>query len=429
MLGNINHFLKKKTFSFLTNILKLKIVKYNKNIQAKLNISLTNYKLYSGRYIKYEKKGIGKEYLISDDKLIFEGEYLNGKRNGKGKEYYNDCKIKFEGEYLNGKKWNGIGYNTDKIIIYRLKDGNGYIKEFSEVTYKITSESEYFKGEKNGKAKEYDIEGKVNFEGEYKNGKKWDGKGYDRYHNIIYEIKEGKGYIKEYNSKNNKLSFEGEYLNGERNGKGKEYHYINGQLSFEGEYFCDLKNGQGKEYYENGKLKFEGEYLYNYKIKGKEFYNDKLEFEGEYLFNEKWNGKGYDENGNIIYELKNGNGKGKEYDIFGNLEFEGEYLNGKKWNGEIKIYNKKNGNLRFEGKLLNGKKNGKGIVYNSNYSSYGGEVIFVGEYLNGKEHGYGREYAGNRLMYEGEYKNGKLWMGKQYDFDGNIVFDGIFKYE
>ena len=32
-------------------------------------------------------------------------------------------------------------------------------------------------------------------------------------------------------------------------------------------------------------------------------------------------------------------------------------------------------------------------------------------------------------MYEGEYKNGKLWMGKQYDFDGNIVFDGIFKYE
>jgi hypothetical protein len=27
------------------------------------------------------------------------------------------------------------------------------------------------------------------------------------------------------------------------------------------------------------------------------------------------------------------NGKGKEYDFFGNLVFEGEYLNGRKWNG------------------------------------------------------------------------------------------------
>jgi len=372
-----------------------------------------------------KKNGTGKEYLISEDILIFEGEYLNGKRNGKGKEYYNNNNIKFEGEYLNWKKWNGIGYDADKKIVYELKDGNGYIKEFNEENYEIICEYEYIKGEKNGKAKKYDINGELNFEWEYKNGKKWNGKGYDRYHNIIYEIKGGKGYIKEYNSKNNELSFEGEYLNGEKNGKGIEYHYINAELFFEGEYFCGLKKGQGKEYYSDGKLKFEGEYLYNYKIKGKEFYDDKLEFEGEYLFNKKWNGKGYDENGNIIYELKNGSGKGKEYDVFGNLEFEGEYLNGKKWNGEINIYNKKNGNLRFQGKLLNGKKNGKGIVYDSD-SSYGG-VIFAGEYLNGKKHGYGRKYAGNRLMYEGEYKNGELWMGKQYDFYGNIVFDCIFK--
>ena len=37
--------------------------------------------------------------------------------------------------------------------------------------------------------------------------------------------------------------------------------------------------------------------------------------------------KGYDKNGNIIYELKNGNGKVKEYDIDNKtLRFEGEYL-------------------------------------------------------------------------------------------------------
>ena len=61
----------------------------------------------------------------------------------------------------------------------------------------------------------------------------------------------------------------------------------------------------------------------------------KLEYEGEYLNGKKWNGKGYDEKGNIIYELKNGNGNIKEYnDEYGYLEFEGEYLNGKKWTGK-----------------------------------------------------------------------------------------------
>ena len=40
---------------------------------------------------------------------------------------------------------------------------------------------------------------------------------------------------------------------------------------------------------------------------------DDIEFEGEYLYDKKWNGKGYDENGNIIYQLINGNGKVKEY--------------------------------------------------------------------------------------------------------------------
>ena len=47
-------------------------------------------------------------------------------------------------------------------------------------------------------------------------------------------MKNGKGYIKEYYD-NGKLEFEGEYLNGERNGKGKEYNYY-GKLEFEGEY-------------------------------------------------------------------------------------------------------------------------------------------------------------------------------------------------
>ena len=49
-----------------------------------------------------------------------------------------------------------------------------------------------------------------------------------------YEIKEGEGIIKEY-YENGKLNFEGEYLNGKKNGKAKIY-FDNGKLRFEGEF-------------------------------------------------------------------------------------------------------------------------------------------------------------------------------------------------
>ena len=63
---------------------------------------------------------------------------------------------------------------------------------------------------------------------------------------MVYEIKNGIGNIKEYYY-NGKLKFEGEYLNGERNGKGKEY-YKYGKLIFEGEYLNGERNGKGKIY-------------------------------------------------------------------------------------------------------------------------------------------------------------------------------------
>ena len=106
--------------------------------------------------------------------------------------------------------------------------------------------------------------------------------------------------------------FEGEFSKGKRIGKGKGY-YCYGTLGFEGEYLNWEKNGKAKEYDKNGELLFEGEYLYDFRRRGKEYIKSRLEFEGEYLFNKKFNGKGYDEKGNVIYELINGNGKVKIY--------------------------------------------------------------------------------------------------------------------
>ena len=61
---------------------------------------------------------------------------------------------------------------------------------------------------------------------------------------------------KEYDTLTNTMTFEGEYLNGRRNGKGKEYNY-KGKLKFEGEYLNGKRNEKGKEYYYTGGLKFE----------------------------------------------------------------------------------------------------------------------------------------------------------------------------
>ena len=53
-------------------------------------------------------------------------------------------------------------------------------------------------------------------------------------------IEEGYGRIKEYNSYNNRLIFEGEYSNGKRNGYGKEYNE-EGKLIFDGKYLNGRK--------------------------------------------------------------------------------------------------------------------------------------------------------------------------------------------
>ena len=109
-----------KVISFLNEKRKLKVIKYNKELQKKFDVDIEVYKKISGKYKIGEKNGKGKEYILNTNKLIFEGEYINGERNGKGKEYYYEGKLKFEGEYLNGKQWNGKGYNKNGNIEFML---------------------------------------------------------------------------------------------------------------------------------------------------------------------------------------------------------------------------------------------------------------------------------------------------------------------
>ena len=112
----------KNIFLLLHYKAKLRLLKYNKNYQNCVNISIKSYKQLCDKYISYKDNGIGTEYNIKNNKIIYEGEFFKGKRNGKGKEYNSLGNIIFEGEYLKGKRWNGKGFFKNEVA-YELKEG------------------------------------------------------------------------------------------------------------------------------------------------------------------------------------------------------------------------------------------------------------------------------------------------------------------
>ena len=456
MIKNVkSNFISNIIFSFIDDKRILELVKYNKILQKNININIIDYKLFSGKYIIYEENGIAKEYSLyhtlvfegkyknnkrngkgkeyKKNKVIFEGEYLNGKRNGKGKEYDQwNGNVIFEGEYKDNKKWSGLGYYSrykykDKdgvkdrsIPIYELKDGKGIIREYGHYG-DLSFEGEYENGELNGKYKEYDDhyrKGETIFEGECKNGKKWIGKGYDVDigKEPIYEINNGKGIIKSYNGYK-QLEYEYELLNGEKNGIYKSYYQC--KLVEEIEYKNGKLNGKSKRYdTKKNELTTETEYLYGWTIKTKIYKNGRLEYECEYLLMKRWNEKYYDENGNLLYEIKNGCGK-VNYEYKG-MKFDGEFIDGE-MNGKVKGY--KDELIYYDGDLLNGKKNGKGKEYKDD-----GTLIYEGDFINNEKTGKGKEYnQEGKLIYAGEFLNGKRnGKGKEYNEDGLLKFEGEY---
>ena len=127
-------------------------------------------------------------------------------------------------------------------------------------------ESDYLNGKKHGKVKKYDEEGKLDFDGEYLNGNKWNGKEYksSQYFEFVFNYSKGKKNGIVYDKKGY-LIFEDEYS--DYFTKRKRY-YPNGKLKIEGTYnfylnkeinekeYIYVKEGKFKKYYDNGILKF-----------------------------------------------------------------------------------------------------------------------------------------------------------------------------
>ena len=166
----------------------------------------------------------GKIYIFDNvSHLKYEREYTKGKLNGKGKEYFDNGELKYEGEYNNNyyRNWkirlvyffphNNKGYADSELKYgwldkYTRRNGKGREYYNNELIF----DGEYLKGVKlKGKGKEYFNNDKLKFEGEYNNGKIWNGRGYNYKGYEEYEIKNGKGKIKEYDKKW-RLTYEGE---------------------------------------------------------------------------------------------------------------------------------------------------------------------------------------------------------------------------
>jgi len=348
--------------------------------------------IYDGEYVNDKKSGKGKEY-DNINKLIFEGEYLDGKKlkgkeyryngdvifegeydnqrrwNGKIKEYNTKGNLVFKGEYKNGKRYNGIYVNL--IIHSNEKNTKGFSlfeggykfweKYGKELHYdengKIVLEINYIIGEKNGVGKEYDSKGNIIFKGEYQDGKRnGNGIAFDANKKKLFEgeyINNKKWNGVEFTYKGN-CHFEQKYISGEKIEKIIMKEYFKNQITFEGEILNGKKNGKGKEYFK-GKLIFEGNYL-NGKRNGFGIeYNFKGgKFVGEFKDGVKWDGTGYDENNKIDYGINDGYGVTKEY-YNGILIYKGYCLNGKR-HGDGKEYDYLTRKLKYKGKFAFGQK-------------------------------------------------------------------------
>ena len=102
----------------------------------------------------------------------------------------------------------------------------------SDFINKLIFEGECINEKIIGIAKEFNNDGILTFEGEYRNG-----------------TREGNGTEYE----NNRVKFQGKYSNGKRNGLGKEYT-PEGKIYFIGVYLNGKRNGLGREYDSHGKV-------------------------------------------------------------------------------------------------------------------------------------------------------------------------------
>ncbi len=341
--------------------------------------------------------------------------FKEGKPNGKETRYHLNGELNFDfiskDGYVDGyyKKFYPNGKAKE---LGQASEGN-YSGDWQTFYNTNTLESEYTynqKGEIDGEYKYYDLDGKLHYIFEYRNGEFIAYKYFDKKGNVIgenrkkggefyykgfspygkvaseglYDIKGGKKGIWKYYTIHGVLTDEGLYENNKLQGDYKTF-FAHGQVESISKYKNDTLNGYYAYYHKNGALKRQGWYKDNslhgewqsYTPNGKtteiNFYH-KGELHGEQLL---FTGNGIQtqlsryEFGNQIQDIY--------YDIEGNVSYAIDYQNDdEEYELVFQHYNEKPSTTL---PYVNGIKHG---AYS--YFDFYGRKVTEGQYLNGKLH-------------------------------------------
>ncbi|MBL7891935.1 MAG: toxin-antitoxin system YwqK family antitoxin [Bacteroidia bacterium] len=196
--------------------------------------------------------------IFKDGILVGEGIYDEAnKEQGHWKEYHVNGQLKAEGEYKDGKhigEWTFYHPNgkvEQKGKYDRKGNAQGQWKWYYETGHLLREEN-YMNNVQDGLMIEYSDSGNVITKGHYADGQKED--------EWIYEM----GDYKEV----------GKYRTDRRTGVWKHFYTPGGKLRFEGNYIDGNPDGKHVYYYPNGKKQQEGKYIMGRKEGNWEYWNE-----------------------------------------------------------------------------------------------------------------------------------------------------------
>ncbi len=428
------------------------------------------------------RDGIYEEYY-SNGQVYFTGTNKNGKLDGPVKTYYSSGELMSEVNYLEGKKnlSETLYFRNGKIrqkanyvkgvlqgdfISYyengQVSDSIKYLNDkpvgknilfFENGVVSVTADFDET-GKLNGVRKEYDTDGKIYNEREYRKGEIISYKYYNKKGQVVKEDKKKSGtfdfesfystgmksssgvYGKEdkqgewkFYDKNGNIESISRFVDGKSVGEAKSF-FTNGKIEKILHYKDDLADGYYVEYYKNGNINSHGNYLkddvegywatYNpdKSLAGENFYIEgqkngiqrKYSITGKIFETETFykgvllSSMNYDSLGNVIDSIGYTNASGlKSYHFYkgGPVKSEINIQYGN-FNGDYVFYFP-NGKINVKGQFFNGYKNGKWTWYYWN-----GNVSTTGNYKYGDTDGKWEYYTEDgKLDRIVNYRNGK----------------------
>jgi len=199
-----------------------------------------------GIHRTYNQEGKISASIIYDDFGLLLSTGIVGKdgdKHGNWTDFYPSGKVKAKGKYKNNKRIDDWQFfyesgTIEQIGAYDNGKMNGEWKWYFD-TGKLLRQEKFENGAENGLMVEYDSIGTVITKGTYIDGEK-DGQ-------WLYQVG---GVIEE-----------GEYKNGLKQGTWKHYYAYNKVRKFEGNFFQGQPNGKHTWYFDNGNIQLFGEYV------------------------------------------------------------------------------------------------------------------------------------------------------------------------